>query len=96
MEGNDTLAEVLLAEEVDNDESIATLAEIYYVYMLMCIVIGLTGNSMVWVLIRSNRILRKIPSNIYLLTLAVMSSVFLISLFTFWLEEVPFIFIFAV
>lgn len=37
---------------------------------------------------RSNRILRKIPSNTYLLTLAIMSSVFLISLFTFWLEEV--------
>lgn len=39
-------------EEVDPDESIAMLAEIYYIYMLMCIVIGLTGNSMVWVLIR--------------------------------------------
>ncbi|KHN76052.1 hypothetical protein Tcan_15655 [Toxocara canis] len=71
----------------DDDSSIAIMATFYYFYMLLCIVIGLTGNSMVWVLIRSNRILRKLPSNVYLLTLSAMSSLFLISLFTFWLEE---------
>lgn len=40
-------------EVVENeDSSIATLAIFYYFYMLLCIVIGLTGNSMVWILIR--------------------------------------------
>ncbi|CAJ0929713.1 unnamed protein product, partial [Mesorhabditis belari] len=60
---------------------------IYYLYMPFCVIIGLTGNCMVWVLIRSNRILSKLPTNMYLLCLAAMSSVFLISLFIFWLDE---------
>ncbi|VDN56032.1 unnamed protein product [Dracunculus medinensis] len=84
---NETLNEdddLMMTDESD----IAMLARFYYCFMLACILIGLTGNSMVWVLIRSNRFLRKLPSNTYLLTLSAMSSLFLISLFTFWLEEV--------
>ncbi|CAJ0582100.1 unnamed protein product, partial [Mesorhabditis spiculigera] len=63
---------------------------VYYSYMPFCVVVGLTGNCMVWVLIRSNRILSKLPTNVYLLCLAAVSSVFLISLFVFWLEEVAY------
>uniref|UniRef100_A0A914CMX1 G-protein coupled receptors family 1 profile domain-containing protein n=1 Tax=Acrobeloides nanus TaxID=290746 RepID=A0A914CMX1_9BILA len=59
----------------------------YLSYMPVCCIVGFTGNCMVWILIRSNRIFRKLPSSIYLLTLAVMSSIFLLSLVSFWVEE---------
>uniref|UniRef100_A0A183BSZ5 G_PROTEIN_RECEP_F1_2 domain-containing protein n=1 Tax=Globodera pallida TaxID=36090 RepID=A0A183BSZ5_GLOPA len=42
---------------------------------------------MVVVLIRSNRIFKKLPSSIYLLVLSLMSSMFLLSLLSFWVEE---------
>lgn len=48
---NETLNEdddLMMTDESD----IAMLARFYYCFMLACILIGLTGNSMVWVLIR--------------------------------------------
>ncbi|CAI5453687.1 unnamed protein product [Caenorhabditis angaria] len=60
----------------------------YYFYMPFCVFVGLTGNTMVWILIRSNRMLSKLPTNIYLLCLAAVSSFFLFSLLVFWIEEV--------
>lgn len=60
---------------------------LYLSYMPLCCVVGLTGNCMVVILIRTNRIFKKLPSSVYLLTLALMSSLFLLSLLSFWLEE---------
>uniref|UniRef100_A0A914WZT6 G-protein coupled receptors family 1 profile domain-containing protein n=1 Tax=Plectus sambesii TaxID=2011161 RepID=A0A914WZT6_9BILA len=71
----------------DSNDLVLTVTNLmYYIYVPLCCVVGLTGNCMVWVLIRSNRILKKLPSNIYLLTMATSSSIFLMSLFIFWLE----------
>lgn len=71
----------------DASDPVLTITNLmYYIYVPLCCVVGLTGNCMVWVLIRSNRILKKLPSNVYLLTMATSSSIFLISLFIFWLE----------
>ncbi|KAL3077914.1 hypothetical protein niasHS_013443 [Heterodera schachtii] len=67
------------------DQSFVSI--LYLSYMPLCCVVGLTGNCMVVVLIRSNRIFQKLPSSIYLLTLSLMSSVFLLSLLSFWVEE---------
>ncbi|EYC37329.1 hypothetical protein Y032_0803g2429 [Ancylostoma ceylanicum] len=47
---------------------------------------------MVWILIKSNRMLSRLPTNTYLLCLAAMSSLFLCTLFIFWLEEVSYIY----
>ncbi|KAH7714653.1 Protein C24B5.1 [Aphelenchoides avenae] len=69
------------------DDTPGVVAMLYLSYMPLCCFVGLTGNTMVWVLIRSNRIFRKLPSSSYLLTLSVMSSLFLTSLLSFWLEE---------
>ncbi|ULT90702.1 hypothetical protein L5515_008629 [Caenorhabditis briggsae] len=63
------------------------IQNLYYFYMPFCVFVGLTGNTMVWILIRSNRMLSKLPTNVYLLCLAAMSSIFLLSLLVFWIEE---------
>ncbi|KAE9413797.1 hypothetical protein Angca_000821, partial [Angiostrongylus cantonensis] len=41
---------------------------------------------------RTNRMLSRLPTNIYLLCLAAMSSLFLFMLFLFWLEEISYIY----
>ncbi|WKY12566.1 hypothetical protein Q1695_003838 [Nippostrongylus brasiliensis] len=65
---------------------------LYLIYMPCCVVIGSTGNAMVWILIKSNRMLSRLPTNTYLLCLAGMSSLFLCTLFVFWLEEVSYLY----
>uniref|UniRef100_A0AC35GJ40 G-protein coupled receptors family 1 profile domain-containing protein n=1 Tax=Panagrolaimus sp. PS1159 TaxID=55785 RepID=A0AC35GJ40_9BILA len=71
---------------IDQGEA-SLIAILYLSYMPLCCFVGLTGNCMVLILIRSNRIFRKLPSSAYLLTLAVMSSLFLLSLLSFWIEQ---------
>uniref|UniRef100_A0AC34Q280 G-protein coupled receptors family 1 profile domain-containing protein n=1 Tax=Panagrolaimus sp. JU765 TaxID=591449 RepID=A0AC34Q280_9BILA len=71
---------------IDQNEA-SLIAILYLSYMPLCCFVGLTGNCMVLILIRSNRIFRKLPSSAYLLTLAVMSSLFLVSLLSFWIDE---------
>ncbi|KAI1715106.1 7 transmembrane receptor (rhodopsin family) domain-containing protein [Ditylenchus destructor] len=68
-------------------EETSLVAILYLSYMPICCLFGLTGNCMVWILIRSNRIFKKLPSSAYLLALALMSSLFLMSLLSFWVEE---------
>ncbi|GMT09190.1 hypothetical protein PFISCL1PPCAC_487, partial [Pristionchus fissidentatus] len=65
---------------------------VYYGYMPFCVIMGMIGNCLAWLLIRYNRTLKQIPSNLYLLTLAGMSSLFLLSLLIFWLEQVSFLY----
>ncbi|VDM58304.1 unnamed protein product [Angiostrongylus costaricensis] len=65
---------------------------LYLTYMPICVIVGATGNTMVWILIRTNRMLSRLPTNIYLLCLAAMSSLFLFMLFLFWLEEISYIY----
>ncbi|CAB3397621.1 unnamed protein product [Caenorhabditis bovis] len=76
-----------LVEIMENQPERTLLQNLYYFYMPFCVVVGLTGNTMVWILIRSNRMLSKLPTNTYLLCLAAMSSIFLLSLLIFWIEE---------
>ncbi|CAJ0589936.1 unnamed protein product [Cylicocyclus nassatus] len=66
---------------------------LYLIYMPCCVLVGSTGNAMVWILIKSNRMLSRLPTNTYLLCLAAMSSLFLCTLFVFWLEEVSYIYL---
>jgi len=70
-----------------HQQGLSIIELLYLSYMPLCCLVGLTGNCMVWILIRSNRIFRKLPSSIYLLTLAISSSLFLFSLLSFWIEE---------
>ncbi|EFO86989.1 hypothetical protein CRE_19365 [Caenorhabditis remanei] len=72
------------------------IQNLYYFYMPFCVFVGLTGNTMVWILIRSNRMLSKLPTNVYLLCLAAMSSIFLLSLLVFWIEEVAYIYFYDI
>ncbi|CCD61425.1 G-protein coupled receptors family 1 profile domain-containing protein [Caenorhabditis elegans] len=72
------------------------IQNLYYFYMPFCVFVGLTGNTMVWILIRSNRMLNKLPTNVYLLCLAAMSSIFLLSLLVFWIEEVAYIYFYDI
>ncbi|KAI6239652.1 G-PROTEIN-RECEP-F1-2 domain-containing protein [Aphelenchoides fujianensis] len=60
---------------------------LYLSFMPVCCLVGLTGNSLVWILITSNQIFRRLPSSAYLLALSLMSSAFLVSLLSFWVEE---------
>jgi type III secretory pathway component EscR len=74
---------------INSDDFLLAITNLLYnIYMPICCIIGLTGNCMVWILIRSNRILKKLPSNMYLLALSLVSSVFLLSLFIFWIEQI--------
>ncbi len=64
----------------------ADIQYVYVHYMAVTCVVGLTGNCMVWVLIQTNRTLRKIASNVYLLALSVCSSIFLVTLLVFFYQ----------
>uniref|UniRef100_A0A1I7XMM7 G_PROTEIN_RECEP_F1_2 domain-containing protein n=1 Tax=Heterorhabditis bacteriophora TaxID=37862 RepID=A0A1I7XMM7_HETBA len=80
-------------DHLNNSEISETIFQrLYLIYMPCCVVVGSTGNVMVWILIKSNRMLSKLPTNTYLLCLAAMSSLFLCTLFVFWLEEVSYLY----
>ncbi|KAI6181362.1 G-PROTEIN-RECEP-F1-2 domain-containing protein [Aphelenchoides besseyi] len=82
------LSEFLRIDQLNGQPATSTFLEFLYLsYMPICAAIGLIGNGLVWILITSNQIFRRLPSSAYLLTLAVMSSAFLISLLSFWIEE---------
>uniref|UniRef100_A0A7E4UVB5 G_PROTEIN_RECEP_F1_2 domain-containing protein n=1 Tax=Panagrellus redivivus TaxID=6233 RepID=A0A7E4UVB5_PANRE len=72
------------------DSGPSLIAFLYLSYMPLCAFVGLSGNAMVFLLICTNRIFRKLPSSVYLLFLAAMSSIFLLSLLSFWVEEAHF------
>ncbi|CAD5228307.1 unnamed protein product [Bursaphelenchus xylophilus] len=69
------------------DGEMSFLALLYLSYMPLCCLVGLTGNCMVYILIRTNQIFRRLPSSVYLQTLAGMSSLFLVSLLSFWVDQ---------
>lgn len=71
-----------------NDEFSHYAAMIYITIMPLCCIAGFIGNCLVFILIRTNHIFRRLPSSPYLLALAGCSNTFLISLFAFWLEIV--------
>jgi H+/Cl- antiporter ClcA len=64
------------------------MAMFYLIMTPVCCVIGLTGNCLVFILIKTNQIFRRLPSSPYLMALAGCSSTFLFSLLSFWTEEV--------
>jgi H+/Cl- antiporter ClcA len=86
------LYENLTAEEYDDllngEHQYNFFAIIYMAIMPVSCVVGLTGNCLVYILIRSNQIFRRLPSSPYLLALSICSTMFLISLLSFWTEEV--------
>ncbi|CAI4223642.1 unnamed protein product [Auanema sp. JU1783] len=78
-----------LSDYEEYDETIVSevILKFYLFYVPFCVIVGLFGNGMVWILIKNNRNLSKLPTNIYLLNLAFVSSFFLVFLLFFWIED---------
>ncbi|XGW06351.1 hypothetical protein V3C99_016564 [Haemonchus contortus] len=87
-----SIPQSLCAEAATMEVSETIFQRLYLIYMPICVLVGFTGNIMVWILIKSNRMLSKLPTNTYLLCLAAMSSLFLCTLFVFWLEEMSYLY----
>ncbi|KAI6207172.1 G-PROTEIN-RECEP-F1-2 domain-containing protein [Aphelenchoides besseyi] len=65
------LSEFLRMDQLNGQPASSTFLEFLYLsYMPICAAIGLVGNGLVWILITSNQIFRRLPSSAYLLTLA--------------------------
>ncbi|KAI6176148.1 G-PROTEIN-RECEP-F1-2 domain-containing protein [Aphelenchoides bicaudatus] len=83
----DNITDDEYADMMNNDGDFHLLAFVYMAIMPISCIIGLTGNCLVFILIRSNQIFRRLPSSPYLLGLSICSTMFLVSVFTFWMEQ---------